>query len=160
LKLPLSRFLIQALPRDQRFDVIMAVPMHWRKQWERGFNQAELLAQPIAKRYGLRVASNLRRTRYTKSQAGLTEAQRRENLRTSFCVKKPEQIAHQRVLLVDDVFTTGATLRAASAALKAAGAAHVSALTLARVDRRNIDRITVNSGEKTRRAVSAGIGVN
>ena len=138
LAAPLSRFLVRAMPRDQQFDVIVAMPMHWRKRWERGFNQAELLARPLAKRYGLKLASNLRRTRYTKPQAGLTESERQQNLKDSFRVKKPEQIARKRVLLIDDVFTTGATLRAAAGVLKRAGAAHVSALTLARVDQRNI----------------------
>jgi ComF family protein len=132
---PLSRFLLQALPLDANFDLIMAMPMHWRKRWQRGFNQAQLLAEPVARRYGLRLATNLRRARYTKSQAGLTEAARRENLRGSFCVHRANQVAGKRILLVDDVFTTGATLRAAAAVLKSAGTAHVSALTLARVDR-------------------------
>jgi ComF family protein len=133
---PLSRLLIQALPLDQNFDAVVAMPMHWRKQWERGFNQAELLARPVAKRYGLKLWTNLRRKRYTKSQAGLTETERRENLKGSFRLLRPEQAAGKRLLLVDDVFTTGATLRAAAAVLKSAGAARVSALTLARVDRR------------------------
>lgn len=139
LAVPLSRFLTRTLPLDQQFDVVLAMPMHWRKRWERGFNQAELLAKPIAKRYGLKLKSNLRRARYTKAQAGLSEAQRRENLQGSFCVKRPEEIKNQRVLLVDDVFTTGATLRAASTALKRAGARHITALTLARVDHRPLD---------------------
>jgi ComF family protein len=131
---PLSRFLLAALPLEAQFDLVMAMPMHWRKHWQRGFNQARLLAEPVAKRYGLKVAGHLRRTRYTKPQAGLNEAQRRSNLKDSFQVKRREQIAGRRVLLIDDVFTTGATLRAAAEALKAAGAAHVTALTLARVD--------------------------
>jgi ComF family protein len=137
---PLSRFVIQALPLDQNFDLIVAMPMHWRKQWERGFNQAELLARPVARRYGLKLSNNLRRKRYTTAQAGLSELQRRENLKGSFTVKRPEQIAGRRILLIDDVFTTGATLRAAAATLKAAGAARVSALTLARVDRRGFEK--------------------
>ncbi len=139
LATPLSRFLLQALPVDHCFDVIIAMPMHWRKHWERGFNQAELLAKPVAKRYGLRLSNNLRRRRYTKPQAGLTEAERRQNLKDSLRVKRPEQIAGKRVLLVDDVFTTGATLRAAATALKEAGVRHVAALTLARVDRRGFE---------------------
>ena len=134
---PLSIFLIQAMPLDQRFDLVIAMPMHWRKRWERGFNQAALLARPLAKHYCLKLATNLRRKRYTRSQAGLTETQRQQNLKDSFRVRRAEQIAGKRVLLVDDVLTTGATLRAAAAALKSAGAAHVSALTLARVDRRS-----------------------
>ena len=133
---PLGKLLLRTLPVDHRCDVIVAMPMHWRKRWERGFNQAELLAAPIAKRYGLKLSASLSRSRLTKSQAGLTEAERRENLKGSFEVKCPEQIANKWVLVVDDVFTTGATLRAAAEALKKAGALHVSALTLARVDDR------------------------
>jgi ComF family protein len=136
LAVPLSRLLLRALPRAQNFDLVMAVPMHWRKQWERGFNQAELLAVPVARRFGLKLSSNLRRTRYTESQAGLNEHQRSANLKGSFAVRRPEQVAGKRVLLIDDVFTTGATLRAAAQALKNAGVAAVSVLTLARVDRR------------------------
>jgi len=142
---PLSRFLLQALPLDGNFDIVIAMPMHWRKRWERGFNQAELLAAPVARRYGLTLADHLRRTRYTQSQAGLTEADRRANLRGSFRVKRPEGIAGKRILLIDDVFTTGSTLRAAAEVLKEAGAAHVAALTLARVDRAISSRSALKS---------------
>jgi len=157
---PLSALLVRALPLDQRFDVVIAMPMHWRKRWERGFNQAELLARPIAKRHGLRLASNLRRSRYTKPQASLPESARNENLRNSFRVRNAHQVAGKRVLLIDDVFTTGATLRAAAGALKAAGATQVSALTLARVDRRNVDSGSVVSKQRAPKAHSAGTGVN
>jgi len=142
---PLSSFLLRALPLEANFDLVLAMPMHWRKRWERGFNQAELLAAPVARRYGLPLTKNLRRTRYTKSQAGLTESARRDNLRGSFRVHRPEQVAGKRILLVDDVFTTGATLRAAAAVLKSAGAAHVAALTLARVDRAISPRAALKS---------------
>lgn len=131
---PLSRLLETAVPLETRFDAVIAMPMHWRKEWERGFNQAELLARPVARRYGLALTRNLRRSRYTKSQAGLNESARWTNLKDSFAVVRREQIAGKRVLLVDDVLTTGSTLRAAAEALKAAGAAHVTCLTLARVD--------------------------
>lgn len=152
LAAPLGRLLIRTLPREQRFDLVMAMPMHWRKRWERGFNQAELLARPVAKRYGLKLSTNLRRKRYTQPQAGLTELERRENLKDSFRVRRAEQIVGKRILLIDDVLTTGATLRAGAAALKNAGAAHVSALTLARVDRRNFDTIPNTSKPKARHA--------
>lgn len=142
---PLSRFLLRALPLEANFDLVLAMPMHWRKRWDRGFNQAELLAKPVARRYGLPLATNLRRSRYTKSQAGLTESARRENLRGSFRIHRPDEIAGKRLLLIDDVFTTGATLRAAAAVLKAAGTKHVSALTLARVDRAISTRTALKS---------------
>jgi ComF family protein len=133
---PLSQFLLQTVPVEHRFDLVLPMPMHWRKRWERGFNQAELLAEPVARYHGLNLARNLKRHRYTKPQAGLSEAQRRENLRNSFAIVRPPQIVGKRILLIDDVFTTGATLRTAAAALKSAGAGYVCALTLARVDRR------------------------
>ena len=135
LAAPLGSLLIRALPLEQNFDAIIAMPMHWRKRLERGFNQAELLARPVARRFGLALSGNLRRARYTDSQAGLSELARRDNLKNSFKVNKPAELLGKRILLIDDVFTTGATLRAAAAALKAAGVRHVSALTLARVDR-------------------------
>ena len=133
---PLSQLLLQVLPLEERFVVVMAVPMHWRKRWLRGFNQAELLAKPVARRIGVPLCQNLRRKRYTRAQASLSKAQRRQNPVHTFAVRRPEQIQGKRVLLIDDVFTTGATLRAAAAALKEAGAGHVAVLTLARVDRR------------------------
>ena len=133
---PLGALLLRALPRDGNYDHVMAMPMHWRKRWERGFNQAELLATPVARRFGLKLSTNLQRSRYTKAQAGLDEAGRRDNLKGSFRVKSPGALVGKRVLLIDDVLTTGATLRAAGAALKQAGAKHVTVLTLARVDRR------------------------
>jgi len=133
---PLGQLLVRALPLDRSFDVISPMPMHWWKRWQRGFNQAELLAEPVAKRLGQKLSTQLGRQRRTKAQAGLSEAQRSANLKNSFCVKNPEAIRGKRILLVDDVFTTGATLRAATESLKANGASHVSALVLARVDRR------------------------
>jgi len=133
---PLGRLVAQSLPLEERFEVVIAMPMHPWKRWQRGFNQSELLAEPVARRLGLKLNRNLRRSRVTKPQAGLNEAERRENLKDSFVVRRPENIAGKRVLLVDDVFTTGATLRAAAKALKSAGVKRVSAVTLARVDRR------------------------
>ena len=159
LATPLSRLLIRALPVEDRFDSIIAMPMHWRKRWERGFNQSELLARPVAKRYGLKLSRNLRRSRFTKPQAGLTEAERRENLKNSFVVKNPREIEGKRLLLIDDVFTTGGTLRAAAGALKASGACHISALTLARVDRRNLDA-PITPEQEVHKARTAGTGVN
>jgi competence protein ComFC len=160
LALPLSNLLLRAMPIDERFDLVIAMPMHWRKRWERGFNQAELLAQPVAKRCRVKLAMNLRRKRYTKAQAALTEIQRRENLKGSFSVRNAQQIAGKRILLIDDVFTTGATLRSAAAELKAAGAAHVTALTLARVDQRSFHSLNKTLEQDAHEAQFAGTGVH
>jgi ComF family protein len=137
LAVPLARLLVRALPREAAFDVIVPVPMHWRRRLERGFNQASLLANELGRYVGAPIASALRRPYRGTPQASLSFADRRANLRgASFTVSRPGAIAGRRVLLVDDVITTGATARACARALKSAGAAHVTVLTLARVDRR------------------------
>lgn len=133
---PLGERLVSALPWDQRFDVIVPVPLHWRRRLARGFNQANLLAGAVARRYGLPVSPALKRRRRTDSQAGLSNAKRRANVSGAFAVRRPEVVRGRRVLLVDDVMTTGATASACAAALKRAGAAYVAVLTLARTDRR------------------------
>lgn len=133
---PLGRLLWLALPRDEAFDVIVPMPLHWRKRWQRGFNQSELLARQIGKRAHLPVRTALRRVRYTGAQAGLTSAKRRLNVSGAFNAKASANLAGKRILLIDDVMTTGATAASAARALKRAGARHVTLLTLARADRR------------------------
>ena len=156
---PLSGFLMGAIPRDETFDAIIAMPMHWRKRRERGFNQAELLAKPVANRYGVRLSTNLRRKRYTKAQASLGDAERQSNLTDAFEVKDAHKVAGKRILLIDDVFTTGATLRAAACVLKAAGAARVSALALARTDRAFDNGYRAPVGKDAGHPAYAGAGV-
>jgi ComF family protein len=136
LSAPLGRLLTRALPREQSFDVIVPMPLHWRKRWQRGFNQAELLAREIGRRTQTPVRSALRRVRSTASQAGLTSAKRRENVSGAFQGKKRKGLEGLSVLLVDDVMTTGATAASCARALKRAGARQVTLLTLARADRR------------------------
>lgn len=130
---PLGRLLRSALPREQSFDVIVPMPLHWRKRWQRGFNQAALLAREIGRRTHTPVRNAMRRVRNTESQAGLTSAKRRENVSGAFRSRGPLE---GRVLLIDDVMTTGATAASCARALKRAGASHVTLLTLARADRR------------------------
>lgn len=144
----LGDLLARALPREQSFDAVVAVPLHWRRQWERGFNQSELLARSIARRTGLPVLHPVRRRRATRVQAGLSNARRRENVAGAFVAKKAGAVKGLRILLIDDVMTTGATASACAHALKRAGAQSVALLTLARVDRRFVspDKIAKPKG--------------
>ncbi|HZT30953.1 MAG TPA: ComF family protein [Bryobacteraceae bacterium] len=133
---PLGDLLSNALPRDQRFDLVVPVPLHWRRRWRRGFNQSELLAREIARRCGLPVRRLVRRRRSTRTQAGLSNSARRENVAGAFSMYRAAGSQGRRILLVDDVMTTGATAGACAMVLKRAGARYVGLLTLARVDRR------------------------
>jgi len=116
---------------------VVPVPLHARKQAQRGFNQSELIARIALKqlarpeRFQLS-AGVLERRRETASQIGLTGHQRRENLRGAFAVKNPGQITDRQVVLVDDVFTTGTTVSECARVLRRAGAAGVWVATVAR----------------------------
>jgi len=116
------------------WDAAVPVPLHWRRRWRRGFNQAEALARAVGRRHGIPVERRcLVRVRATPPQHG-DAAARRRNVLSAFAVRRAERIAGKRLLLVDDVFTTGATADACAAALLAAGAVAVGVLTLARVE--------------------------
>lgn len=134
---PLGDLLASALPREERFDAVAAVPLHWRRRWQRGFNQSELLARTIAARAAIPVLRALRRVHSTQTQAGLSNTARRRNVATAFeCARGAAALAGKRILLIDDVLTTGSTAAACARVLKRAGASRVALLTVARVDRR------------------------
>ena len=130
---PLSGLLAQALPRDEAFDAAVPVPLYWRRRLQRGFNQAELLARGLSRRTGIPVVKALGRVRPTPTQAGLSNSARRQNVVKAF---RARSVTGQRILLIDDVMTTGATAASCALALKQAGARRVALLTVARVDRR------------------------
>ncbi len=133
---PLGQLLANAVPRERVYDLIVPMPMHWRRRWSRGFNQSALLGEVLASRMHLKVSSAVRRRKATPPQAGMTATQRRANMSGAFDVRRPGDVRGKRILLVDDVFTTGATAAACARALKRAGALHVAVLTVARADRR------------------------
>jgi len=120
-------------------DLIMPVPLHSSRPWRRRYNQAAILAQGIARRFGKVYApALLERTRATPSQGSMPSAKARErNVSAAFGVAPSTQskISRKNVLLLDDVYTTGATLNACAQALRRAGAQKIGALTLARVVR-------------------------
>ena len=143
---PLGGLLASALPRERSFDVIVPMPLYWRKRWQRGFNQAALLARAISRRTNVPVINALRRVKDTAAQAGLTNAKRRLNVSGAFRAKTTTVLSGKKVLLIDDVMTTGATAASCARALKAAGASQVTLLTLARTDRRiDFDLLTRDS---------------
>ncbi|HSR89614.1 MAG TPA: phosphoribosyltransferase family protein [Candidatus Udaeobacter sp.] len=112
--------------------VIIPVPLHLRRERERGFNQAEIIANLFAKKLGLNINKNLRRSIYTAQQARLTGQQRQVNLKGAFSWSSNIKNIPEKVLLVDDVFTTGATMQECAKVLKSNGAKIVWGLALAR----------------------------
>lgn len=119
-------------------DLLVPVPLHYRRLAARGYNQAVWLAEAISKRSGVPVRVDiLRRIRATKSQGGLSARARRRNVAGAFDIRpgKEAALCGRSVLLIDDVLTTGATLSGCTRALLRAGAARVDVLVLARVVR-------------------------
>jgi competence protein ComFC len=115
------------------FDVVIPVPLYSVKFRERGFNQSGVLAEALAKKWGVRCDSKtLIRTRETETQVHLDRRERLENLRGAFGIRKGGSLANTRVLLVDDVLTTGSTASECAAALRHAGATSILVFTLAR----------------------------
>jgi ComF family protein len=117
-------------------DVIIPVPLHWRRYWARRFNQSALLAEAIAKASQVPlVLGALKRVKATPQQVGLSQSARALNVQGAFRVSLSGKaaVAGRRVILVDDVITTGATVDACARALLRAGAAEVNVLTFARV---------------------------
>ena len=117
-------------------DVLVPVPLHWRRAWSRRYNQSGALARIIERQTGVKVAPEaLRRIRPTQQQIGVSRPQRASNVQGAFKVANSEQsqIAGRRVVLIDDVLTSGATVDACARALLRAKAASVDVLVFARV---------------------------
>ena len=117
-------------------DLLVPVPLHWRRAWSRQFNQSGALARVIERQTGVKLASEaLRRVRPTEQQVGLSRTQRASNVQGAFRVApdRKADIAGRRVVLIDDVLTSGATVDACARALLRAGAAQVDVLVFARV---------------------------
>lgn len=136
LRHPVADWLVETLddPRLQgrRFDIVVPVPLHPARKRERGFNQAELLAELLSARTGLPMLDALERIRYTTTQTAFDRTERIENLRDAFRLRKNVDVRGLRVLLIDDVLTTGSTLSECARVLKAEGALSVHAATAAR----------------------------
>lgn len=121
--------------KDDNYEVVIPVPLHWRRLLTRGFNQSAVLASAMARELNLRLELySLKRVKNTKPQYGLTRRERKENVKNAFKVINNAKVKGKRILLVDDVYTTGATVGECSKVLKKAGADMIGVLTLARAN--------------------------
>lgn len=120
----------------EEFDFVVPVPLHPKRRRERGYNQAELLARALSRKIAVAFCADaMVRIRPTLPQVGLTESQRLENVNKAFGCKDPKKIEKMRILLIDDVMTTGATAASVARCLLDGGALRVSVLTLARAEK-------------------------
>ncbi|MBM4054115.1 MAG: ComF family protein [Planctomycetes bacterium] len=121
--------------RIQEVDIIIPVPLYWRKKLQRGFNQSELIAREIHRVFSKPLSvNNLIRIKNTASQTRLSKTKRYANIQKAFFVKNPAIIKGKRVLLVDDVLTTGLTMQECAKKLKEGGVKSVHLLVLAIAD--------------------------
>lgn len=126
-------FVLDLIKKDRGENwVIIPVPLHWWKENDRMFNQSSLFGQALSDSLGLTYLEALKRTRYTKSQVRLKGKQRQQNIRGAFDLSTDYPLQTTNCLLIDDVWTTGSTLRECCWVLKRNGAKKVWALTLAR----------------------------
>ncbi|MBP7177283.1 MAG: ComF family protein [Thermoclostridium sp.] len=136
LALPrISQFLFEAQPhcaKSSRYDIIIPVPIHFRRKQQRGYNQSELLAKNLAKQTKVAFYPRaLTKSIHTPPQSSLGRGERLRNLTKAFRLKNPETVRGKRVLLVDDVMTTGSTLEHCARVLTEAGATQVDAFVIA-----------------------------
>lgn len=134
---PLSGLLAEVLQRaaEPPPEWVVAVPCHPQRRRRRGFDQARLLADSLARRLGVPLFRGVRRTRPTRPQPGLGRTERRRNLRDAFGLRGAKRLRERRVLVVDDVMTSGATVEELSALLREAGCRSIGVAVVARARR-------------------------
>jgi len=132
----MSRFMQPLLGAVGPDVVLVPVPLHRARLWNRGFNQSAFVARELSRRTGVPLAVDaLKRVRSTPPLKGMSMRQRRRTVAGAFRVSRPAELAGRTIVLVDDVFTTGSTANACARALKRAGAARVDLISWARVIR-------------------------
>jgi ComF family protein len=130
----LGQLMVNALKSElPEVDLVVPVPLHRKRARQRGYNQAAMLAKVVARAVGAPAREALYRAIDTGSQRGRTREERIAQLAGAFAVRRAGDVAEKRILLVDDVVTTGATMRGSAGALSRAGARHICALALALV---------------------------
>ena len=116
----------------KKYDIIMCVPMHIKKKMLRGYNQSELIAKELAKKLQIeKQFNNLVKIKDTKKQSTLTKEQRKTNLKNAFQIKDIEKVKNKKVILFDDIYTTGSTVEECSKVLKRVGVSSIAVVTLA-----------------------------
>jgi len=129
------KILTQDIISTYGMEMVIPVPMHKKRRRSRGYNQSEIIAKKISKRYALAISSgNLIKIKHTTAQMKLSKKLRINNLINSFSVKNTDIVRGKKILLVDDVMTTGATLNTCARELIKAGAKEIFAFTLARTE--------------------------
>lgn len=130
----LGNLMLEYLERNpflRKVDGIVAVPLHRSRLRERGFNQSLLLARYVAEGFNLPVLSGVQRVKSTLPQVGLSHKEREKNLKNAFCVVRSHDLVDKEILIVDDVFTSGATVESLARTLLKAGSKRVMVLTCA-----------------------------
>src|ERR1700722_794558 len=136
LRRVLTQYLVEAM-QDVRIqanpaDCLVPVPLHPTRLRERGFNQADVLAEVLSQRTRLPILRCLERRRYTNTQTRFDRVERMQNLRNAFALRKSSDVRGKHLVLLDDVLTTGSTLNECALVLRAAGAESIRAITVAR----------------------------
>ena len=132
----MARYMAPLISKDGGAPILIPVPLHRTRLWQRGFNQSALVARELAKATGLRSKERLlRRVKRTPALQGMSLSQRRKTVAGAFNVDPSAELAGRTVVLIDDVLTTGSTANACARALKLAGAGRVELVSWARVIR-------------------------
>ena len=117
----------------KNYDIIIPVPIHKKRKLQRGYNQTELIAREIAKNINVTLQTNvLIKTKNTEVQSLLTKRQRSQNVKNAYNTRNTERIKDKKIILFDDIYTTGSTVRECSKTLKKAGAKEILVLTVAK----------------------------
>ena len=119
---PFGKLMAGVIPDPEQYAEIIPVPLHWIRFLQRGYNQSVLLGEELSRHTHIPLSRRLKRIRNTKHQAFLEKDARKKNIKGAFSVRKPEEIKGKRVLLIDDVMTTGSTLAECADILTKAGA--------------------------------------
>lgn len=133
LQYPLSKIINASLPKNATFDLIAFVPLHRKKELIRNFNQTYLLAKSISIKLNIPITKGvLQRKKTTLPQAQLDEEARQQNIKNAFICKNKKAVINKKILLVDDVYTTGSTMNECAKILKNSGAKQVWGIVIAK----------------------------